>query len=265
MCKFEQCEYVTELNKDNNKEKVSEISKNKIKWIRSLQQKKTRDEEGLFVLEGEKMVDELIRTFPQLIHTIVHTSDFTVSAPLSSYESYEVSQTVLEQVSGFKTPNKALAVLKKSIHSLPNKDKLILALDDVQDPGNMGTIMRIADWFGIEDIVCSNETVEHYNPKVVQSSMGAILRIRVHYTDLIEFLNDYPDPVYGALLEGDNIYTTKLSDKGIILLGNEGKGISKSLQEKITHKISIPRFGQAESLNVSVAAGIIVSEFKRSL
>ena len=244
---------------------MSEISKNKIKWIRSLQMKKTRDEEGLYVIEGEKMIEELIHSFPNLIHTLIHTADFKMNFSLSSAEVYCVNQLELEQASGLKTPNKALAVLKKQHYHLPDKDQLIIALDGVQDPGNMGTILRIADWFGIENIICSLSTVEIYNPKVVQSSMGAILRINVHYTDLNLFLTNYPEPIYGALLEGDNIYKTKLTQKGVILLGNEGNGISAELQKKISHKISIPRFGNAESLNVSVATGIIVSEFKRNM
>lgn len=244
---------------------MSEISKNKIKWIRSLQMKKTRDEEGLYVIEGEKMIEEVISSFPERIHTLVHTADFKPSCTLNSAEIYCVNQLSLEQASGLKTPNKALAVLKKINHPFPEKAQLIIALDGVQDPGNMGTILRIADWFGIDHIVCSPSTVEVYNPKVVQSSMGAILRIKIHYTDLDLFLSHYPEPVYGALLEGKNIYQTKLGEKGVILLGNEGNGISVKLQNKITHKISIPRFGHAESLNVSVATGIIVSEFKRNI
>lgn len=227
--------------------------------------KKTRDEEGLYVLEGEKMIEELIMSFPDLIHTLIHTIDFEPSSVIESAEIYCVNQLSLEQASGLKTPNKALAVIKRMNHPFPEKDQLIIALDGVQDPGNMGTILRIADWFGIDHIVCSPTTVEVFNPKVVQSSMGAVLRIKVHYTDLNSFLTNYPEPVYGALLEGENIYKSELGIKGVILLGNEGNGISAELQKKITHKISIPRFGIAESLNVSVAAGIIVSEFKRNV
>lgn len=264
MCKFEQCVLFSELDKSSNKENVSEISKNKIKWLRSLQLKKIRDEEGLFVLEGEKMVEEALGSFPEQIHTLIYTADFKSQHALPSNDSFLVSQLNLGQASGLKTPNKALAVLKKASYSLPDKNQLILALDDVQDPGNMGTILRICDWYGINHIVCSPNTVDLYNPKVVQSSMGAIFRVCVHYTDLRTFLTNYPHPVYGALLDGKNIYQSTLAKKGIILLGNEGKGISSSIQELISHKITIPRFGAAESLNVSVAAGIIVSEFMRS-
>lgn len=242
---------------------MSDISKNKIKWIRSFQMKKTRDDEGLYVVEGEKMIGEVVTLFPELIHTLIHTEDFIINRDLPSADIYSVNRVSLEQASGLKTPNKALAVLRKQTYPLPDPDQLIIALDAVQDPGNLGTILRIADWFGIKHIVCSTSTVEVYNPKVVQASMGAILRIKVHYTDLNEFLTNYPEPVYGALLEGENIFKTQLTPKGVILLGNEGKGVSEELQKRVTKKISIPRFGQAESLNVSVATGIIVSEFKR--
>jgi TrmH family RNA methyltransferase len=245
---------------------VSEISKNKIKWIRSLQKKKTRDEEGLFIIEGEKIIEEVLTSFPDLVHTLIHTADFSINSPLSTIESYCVKQLSLEQASGLKTPNKALAVIRKPKHSLPdlNKNKLILALDGIQDPGNMGTILRIADWFGIEHVLCSNSTVEVFNPKVIQSSMGAFLRIKVHYIDLKSYLSNYPHPIYGALLNGQNIYETTLFQSGIIVFGNEGNGITPEIVKLITHRITIPKFGNAESLNVSVAAGIIVSEFKRT-
>jgi TrmH family RNA methyltransferase len=243
---------------------VSGLSKNKIKWIRSLHQKKYRDELGLFLVEGEKMVLEAIEFFPQFIDFIGHTSDFNFQVNDNSIERIEISNTELEQISTLKTPNKALAILKKPVFKLPETtETLILGLDSIQDPGNLGTIMRIADWYGIKDIVCSSATVDCFNPKVVQASMGAIFRIQVHYTDLKSWLKKQNKSVYGALLEGENIYTITDLPIGVLLMGNEGKGISPSLMECITHPISIPRFGQAESLNVSVATGILVSEFAR--
>lgn len=243
---------------------MSELSKNKIKWIRSLQQKKHRDELGLFYVEGEKMVHEAIQYTPELIELIAYTSDFKYNLPNSSIEQIEVNSRELEQISSLQSPNKAFAVLKKPKFTLPSKsDQLILTLDSVQDPGNMGTIMRIADWFGIKTIVCSDTTVDCFNPKVVQSSMGAIFRIQTHYTNLDKWLESCNSNIYGALLEGENIYHKTDLPHGILLMGNEGKGISHSLQKFITHPISIPRFGNAESLNVSVATGIIVSEFLR--
>lgn len=243
---------------------MSGLSKNKIKWIRSLHQKKYRDELGLFLVEGEKMVNEAIHYLPQSIVFIAYTGDFNYQLANNSTEQIEVKQIELDQISTLKTPNKVLAILKKPNFSIPKEvDKLVLALDSIQDPGNLGTILRIADWFGITDIVCSNETVDCFNSKVVQSSMGAIFRIQIHYVDLKEWLNKQNTNIYGALLEGENIYELKELSSGILLLGNEGNGISDDLLQCITHPISIPRFGEAESLNVSIAAGILVSEFAR--
>lgn len=243
---------------------MSGLSKNKIKWIRSLHQKKHRDELGLFLVEGEKMVLEAIEFFPQFIDFIAHTSDFQFHLKEHSIELIEISNTELDQISTLKTPNKAFAILRKPEFSLPlSSETLILALDSIQDPGNMGTILRIADWYGIKDIVCSKTTVDCFNPKVVQASMGAIFRVQVHYTDLKQWLSVQNKNVYGALLEGENIYTINDLPIGVLLMGNEGKGISSSLMECITHPISIPRFGNAESLNVSIATGILVSEFAR--
>lgn len=241
---------------------MSGLSKNKIKWIRSLHLKKHRDELGLFIVEGEKMVLEAIEYASESIDFIAHTEDFHFKKIKT--ESFVVSQKELEQISTLKTPNKAFAILRKrktSLHSKPNE--LIIALDGIQDPGNMGTILRIADWYGINLIVCSKNTVECYNPKVVQSSMGAIFRIQTHYIDLKEWLEEINVPIYGALLEGENIYRRDELPTGVILMGSEGKGISKELLSLITDPISIPRFGNAESLNVSVATGILVSEFMR--
>ena len=241
---------------------MSDLSKNKIKWIRSLHLKKIREEEGLFCVEGEKMVREAIAFSSDSIQLIVHTPEFKFSHP--SAECYCVSEKELAQISTLKTPNKAFALLrKKEISDCSVQNNLILALDGVQDPGNMGTILRIADWFGISTIVCSKNTVECHNPKVVQASMGAIFRVQITYVDLAQWLQKQTVPIYGALLSGESIYTQQDLKNGILLLGNEGNGISEDLLPLITHPISIPRFGQAESLNVSVAAGILVSEFIR--
>jgi len=241
---------------------VSGLSKNKIKWIRSLHQKKYRDELGLFLVEGEKMVQEALEQANDNIQFLFHTSEFDFQN--SSIESYEISSKELEQISTLKTPNKALAVLNQinRVEGLTS-DELIIALDGIQDPGNMGTIMRIADWFGVKQIYCSENTVDFYNPKVVQASMGAIFRIKIDYVDMKSWLTEINLPVYGALLEGENIYEKTELKNGVLLMGNEGKGISKELLPLISHPISIPKFGNAESLNVSVATGILVSEFYR--
>ena len=249
-------------NKNNNKELVSDLSKNKIKWIRSLHQKKTRDELGFFIVEGEKMVNEALIYAKDFIELLVYTNEFNFEA--ISCESYEITAKELNQISLLTTPNKVLAVVRKiKTNSAIQKDNLIIALDGIQDPGNLGTIMRIADWYGISDIICSKTTVDWYNPKVVQSSMGAIFRVNMHTVELRDWLMNCELNIYGALLEGKNIYQETLPEKGVLVLGNEGNGISQELLPLITDAISIPRFGGAESLNVSVAAAILVSEFKR--
>jgi len=234
------------------------ISKNKIKWIRSLKMKKNRDLLQLFVVEGEKMVLELIKDWSAHIECIVSMdNNFKFSG-----ECLFADERKMKEISQLSTPNKLLAVVKKpEMISLANSTT-ILALDGIQDPGNMGTILRTADWFGIQNIICSNQCVDIYNSKVVQSTMGSIFRVNIQYVDLKEYLKTTKLPIYGALLEGENIYTKELS-RGIIVMGNEGKGISGEILPLITHPIHIPKFGQSESLNVSIATGIILSEFAR--
>jgi TrmH family RNA methyltransferase len=242
---------------------VSGISKNKIKWVKSLHQKKFRDELGLYLVEGEKMVQEAILNNKTSIHSVFCLKEFEGNS--LDIEHYVISLDELNQISTLKTPNKVLAVLRKPEYTKdPNPIGLTLVLDGVQDPGNMGTILRIADWFGIKNIVCSKTTVECYNPKVVQASMGSIFRTHIYYEDLLTWLMDVKTPIYGALLNGTNVYSTKLEKNAILLMGNEGQGISSELLPLITHPIMIPRFGSAESLNVSVATGILVSEFFRN-
>lgn len=241
---------------------MSGLSKNKIKWIRSLQLKKFRDELGLFIVEGEKMVIEAIELCPERIESI-YFIEGTINIP-KGFQHTAVSEKELDQISSLKTPNKALAVIRKHTQALLSVPPgLILALDGVQDPGNMGTILRIADWFGIENVICSENTVDCFNPKVVQSTMGAIFRVNTEYCNLSKWLRQVNKPVYGALLEGEDVYNSSLKDDAVLLMGNEGKGISDELISLISHPIMIPRFGKAESLNVSIAAGILVSEFKR--
>lgn len=238
---------------------MESLSKNKIKWIRSLGLKKNRDAENLFIVEGEKMVLELIDLWPKNIELIC-TTDLNFSTKLPSYTTDE---KIMRSISSLKTPNKLLAVVKKPQLKLKQEASFIVVLDDIQDPGNMGTILRTCDWFNVDQIVCSTNTVDVFNTKVIQSSMGSIFRTPVTYCDLSVFLEDTELPVYGALLEGENIYKQQTERKGIIILGNEGKGISEKIQTYITQAIHIPRFGGAESLNVSIAAGIILSEFCR--
>lgn len=220
--------------------------------------KKNRDKERLFIVEGEKMVFELLKHWSSSIVCICTTEEELDY----SGELFIIDEQVLKEISSLKTPNKYLAVVK--IPKLSNdKAEFILAVDGVQDPGNMGTILRTADWFKIDRVICSKETVDIFNPKVIQSSMGSLFRTPVDYLDLNDFVTQSKLPVYGALLEGKNIYTQQLMRKGIIIVGNEGNGITHQLKELIQHPLHIPRLGGAESLNVSIATGIILSEFSR--
>lgn len=254
------------------------ISKNKIKFFRSLQQKKYRNESGLFIAEGKKLVEELINS-SIFISTILTTSSYKSQNILSrkgkTFELIEVSEKELLQISALKSPSEVIAIAKTPNYQL-NYDEiansLSIVLDEIKDPGNLGTIIRIADWFGINNIICSKNCVDAFNPKVVQSSMGSITRVRLFYMDLVPFVEEckklYHLTVYGASLDGKNIYEERLSDKGLIILGNESKGISNDLSLFLT-ALSIPTFHHskhqqsAESLNVAVAAGIICSEFQR--
>ncbi len=239
------------------------LSKNKIKWIRSLQVKKVRDELNLFVVEGEKMVQEALDNQSENIEFICYTDQFKMNVISKRFESILISEKELKSISTLKTPNKAIAVLRRP-KLKGTKKSFKIALDDVQDPGNMGTILRLADWFGVEELICSYNTVDCYNSKVIQASMGAIFRIQVTYTDLHDYLSASNLPIFGALLNGENVYSKKLKPEGILLMGNEGKGISEKLIPLINNPISIPRFGDAESLNVSIATGILLSEFFRN-
>jgi RNA methyltransferase, TrmH family len=252
------------------------ISKSRAKFIIALQKKKAREEKGLFVIEGDKLVREfLIARYPVLL--LLAKKEFIKSLTAEMNESVaeveDVTYEELKQVSSLKTPHNALAVVKMLSRRLQMEelsDRLTVALDGIQDPGNMGTIMRAAAWFGIENIVCSYDCVDEYNSKVIQAGMGAILHVKVFHTDLKEFLSDALRKklsVYGTMLNGDTIYNQELDKKGIILLGNESKGISGELIPCITHKITIPGIKKGlpgiESLNVSMAASIVFSEFLR--
>lgn len=241
------------------------LSKNRIKFIRSLQLKKFRDEAKLFVLEGEKMVLELVLQQAECIDCIYVTSDFSVETLQNEKISFEViSDKDLHQISGLKTPNKALALCKMPDFQ-PETINFALVLDGIQDPGNMGTLIRLADWYGVKHIICSENTVDCFNPKVVQATMGSLFRVNISYCELNSFLKNQKLPVYGALLEGENIYKKTLEPTGLLVLGNEGNGISAAVQAHITHPITIPKIGMAESLNVSVAGAILLSEFFRGV
>ena len=238
------------------------ISKNRIRFINALSQKKQRIENNRFIIEGEKMVNEAIQWIPAQIENIYATSDFESNTLVDAILLEEISIKELKEISTLTTPNKALAVCKIP-DTKPIDSPFIICLDGVQDPGNMGTILRLADWFGIKDVVCSKNTVDCYNPKVLQATMGAIFRVNVHYLDLTEFLSTTELPVFGALLDGENIFENNYERNGIIVLGNEGNGISKEIKKYVQKAITIPRFGEAESLNVATAGAIILGAFYR--
>jgi RNA methyltransferase, TrmH family len=254
------------------------LSKNQIKFVNSLKQKKYREEHDLFIAEGAKIVPELLNSDIK-VKQVFATSEFLRKHKINDpIERFEIKEAELERISTLMTPNEALALCEIPKYELDVdslKDKLTLVLDDIKDPGNLGTIIRIADWYGIENIICSSTTADVFNPKVVQATMGSIARIKIHYVDLVEFFTEKVQslklPVYGALLEGENIYSKKLTSKGFIVIGNESKGISEEVQKLITDKISIPSFshikensiGEAESLNAAIATAIICSEFRR--
>jgi TrmH family RNA methyltransferase len=246
------------------------LSKNKIKYIRSLELKKNRKEAQAFLAEGHKLVGDLLGHFPCLL--IVATPRWLQNhAEIQAEEIIEVTEEELARASLLKAPQEVLGVFKQPQYLFnPNiaKEQLCLALDDVQDPGNLGTIVRIADWFGIKHIFCSTGTADIYNPKTVQATMGAIARVKLHYCNLSEVLGSLTDiPVFGTFLDGENIYTQELSNHGIIVMGNEGKGISPNVSRFVNSKLLIPNFPQgcetSESLNVAVATAITCSEFRR--
>lgn len=237
---------------------VETLSKNKIKWIKGLHLKKNRDSEGLFVVEGDKMVSELIEFWPEYVEFIC-TSDSQLQF---NGTLYITDDKTIKEIGSLKTPNKFLAVVKKPKIE-PKAEKLVLVLDGIQDPGNFGTIIRTADWFNVDLIVCSQGTVDVFNPKVVQASMGSIFRVPIIYENLEAYLRASKLDIYGAFLEGNNIYIQDLPKEAIIIMGNEGFGISDDIKKLVQHKIHIPRFGGAESLNVSIATGILLSEFRR--
>ncbi|EGV44139.1 RNA methyltransferase [Bizionia argentinensis JUB59] len=237
------------------------LSKNQIKLLARLKQKKFRQEQGLFVAEGIKTIQELLNS-TLILHQLYTVKSFNLDAELETL----IDEKELKKISFLKTPNQALAVFKiPDEKDLPKKG-FVLALDDVRDPGNLGTIIRLCDWFGISNLVCSEQTVDCFNPKVIQATMGSITRVQVSYTDLNTYLNDTTLPVYGAFMDGKNVYTESLVSEGVLVMGNEANGISEDIEKHITKRISIPRFGEiqaTESLNVATATAILLSEFRR--
>ena len=240
------------------------ISKNQFKLITSLSQKKYRQKHKLFIAEGIKVVQEILNSSFEL-EMLFCTDDF--SSDVSEEKTVRVSEADLKKISNLKTPNKALGIFKIPDEKL-NLDKgLTVALDAINDPGNLGTIIRLCDWFGVEELVCSTDTVDCYNQKVVQASMGSLTRISIRYVDLAKYLAETKKPTFIADMDGENVYKTNLPKQGVLIMGNEANGVSNEIKNLITHKISIPRFGdtqETESLNVATATAILLSEFKRS-
>ena len=236
------------------------ISKNEIKFIQSLSNKKQRAEAKLFVVEGVKLLQELIQSSYQ-IKKIYATPEWNAQILGNKDLLTVISEQELERISSLQTPNQVLALVhEKEMNEPINFAKTItLMLDDIQDPGNLGTIIRNADWFGIHQIVCSPNTVSIYNNKVLQSTMGSFTRVNVYYQDLIETVKNAHVPIIGAILAGENIYHFQKPTEGILVIGNEGKGIHEELLTYIKHPVTIPKIGAAESLNAAVATGIILS------
>ena len=240
------------------------LSRNEIKYIQSLCQKKQRLTEGLFIAEGTKLVEEVLQSSFK-IKKIYALAEWAVSYK-GTADLETVTEIELERISSLQTPNQVLAIVEQHV---PEKEPVFantftIVLDGIQDPGNLGTIIRIADWFGITQIIASEDTVELYNPKVIQSTMGSITRVQLWYRSLPEVLANVKVPVYGALLNGNNMHNETAVSEALLVIGNESKGISKELLPFISHPVMIPRIGGAESLNAAVAAGIIVSHLRKS-
>ena len=237
------------------------LSKNHLKLITSLSQKKYRHKYKLFVVEGVKVVQEFLNSSYEL--EIL----FSTESSFSYLDSFiEVSEQELKKISSLKTPNKVIALFKIPVQKNTSSSGLIVALDAINDPGNLGTIIRLCDWFGIDQLLCSKETVDCYNTKVVQSSMGSLTRVAISYVVFKEYLTSVSIPVFIADMDGDNIYEMKPPTSAVLVMGNEANGISNSIKQIVSTKITIPRYGNSqltESLNVATATAILLSEFRR--
>lgn len=240
------------------------ISKNQIKWITSLHLKKYRLENKLFIAEGVKVIQELLQSNFVLEHLFAIDEIFN---SFSVLPKTLVTESEMKKITALSSASSCLAIFQIPEEKKITKNGLIVALDDIRDPGNLGTIIRLCDWFGIEQVVCSKETVDVFNPKVIQATMGSISRVNIHYLDLEKFISNSELPVFGTFMDGTTIYTEDLPTSGIIVFGNEANGISSKVEKMVTHKIAIPRFGKlqkTESLNVATATAIILSEFRRN-
>lgn len=238
------------------------VTKQEIKLIKSLNQKKYRQQLGLFTVEGIKGIEEFLNSEFEL-HRLYTTKQIFNA---SKIDTIEISENDLKKITSLKNPNTALAIFEIPKSLKIEGDGLIIALDDVRDPGNLGTIIRLCDWYGVKYLVCSQNTVDCYNSKVVQATMGSLTRVNISYVDLFEFIESYKGEVFGTYMNGQNIYNADLPNEGIVVLGNEANGISEQVTSIIDKKLTIPQFGQSEdteSLNVANATAIVLSEFRR--
>jgi len=239
------------------------LSKKQLKLITSLSHKKYRQKHQLFIAEGVKVVAELLDSSFEAV-TLFCTDDFSTS--LAGDKIVRLTEVDLQKISSLKSANKVLGIFKIPVLKPLQNNQLVIALDALNDPGNLGTIIRLCDWYGVTELVCSLDTVDCYNAKVVQASMGSLTRVSIHYVDLISYLKDAKSPTFIADMDGENVYKSTLPNSAILIMGNEANGVSKEIKELISNKISIPRFGehqQTESLNVATATAILLSEFKR--
>lgn len=250
------------------------VSKNKLKYIRSLELKKHRNADGVFIAEGNKLVADLLFAFDSEL-IIAKPSWMATQGDIPAKELLIADEEDIQKASLLKAPQDVIAVFKQplwTIETISPETQLILALDGIQDPGNLGTIIRIADWFGIEHLVCSMDTVDVFNPKVVQATMGSLARVKVHYTDLESYLTKQKEAgisIYGTFLDGENMYDKNLSSNGFIVMGNEGNGVRPSIESRVNEKLFIPNYPTeretSESLNVAMATAIVCAEFRRRL
>ncbi|WP_442590483.1 TrmH family RNA methyltransferase [Pedobacter sp. AW31-3R] len=246
------------------------LSKSQIGFIKSLHQKKYRKENGVFIIEGIKSISEFLHSSYQ-IQSIYFLPQYQSLLPklLPNIKLFEVNTTELEKISALQAPQGILAVVTippvVDLDKNTLKNSFSLVLDGIQDPGNLGTIIRTADWFGFKQVICSANTVEVYNPKTVQATMGSLARVKVSYQNLPEFLQGIQLPVFGAMLDGNSLYETKWGNEGLVVLGNEGQGVTEEVIKLIDRPVTIPRVGQAESLNVAVSAAIFCADISRFL
>ncbi len=244
------------------------FTKNQAKLIRALHEKKNRSDLGLFLVEGAKSVSELLKSDFEIEFLLITTEFFEKYGDQIRDRSKEyemVKQDEIEKVGTLESNDSALAVVKQKVNTVSEigKNEVVIALDEIKDPGNLGTIIRIADWYGVKNIIASKTTADFYNSKVISASMGSFTRINIFYTDLSEFLSKTKLPILGAYLNGENIHATTFPKSGILLMGNESKGVSAEMEKLVTQKITIPSYGQAESLNVAIATAVILDSWKR--